>query len=440
MSAFDQAFIKAYKQQGSALKSVSLETVLSAPGANVEDDRPEVSAASTLAETKLSDVMAVLEKHSDRVAHSQTVAEAPCAAAEKQVAEKNETETTGQVPLPVKRKTADKSRQKRQKKAAPAPTLEELDLPEVIYRLDPPSPAVPQAPRTTSFTSSPSREEVSPQSSLNLPAAEQSEQAFNGLSTRRDDEQATMPTDAPAMGFHSQATIRVFQPMLQVDHLAWPKVCYRLETTAALELNRLTEALLNKNQQGMKLLAVGGIQRGEGATTLVLCAARRLVARSVKTVIIDADLTEPQLAKRLGLLPQLGWEEIAAGRQPVEEVLVESITDNLAILPLCGPFAIADISYAAQRLMAESLNTLRKNYDLVLMDLGPLENPRSFGDLTAGELHRAIDAVILVHNVGKTPAAGLLPVQHFLASVGVPVIGVIENFVRAPFMPRPTDS
>ena len=102
---------------------------------------------------------------------------------------------------------------------------------------------------------------------------------------------------------------------------------------------------------------------------MLLCAARRLAARGKKIVIVDADLSDPQLAKRLGLLPQLGWEDVAAGRQPVEEVLIESATDNIAVLPLCTPLDISGISYAAKRLMAECLNTLRNNYDLVLMDL-----------------------------------------------------------------------
>ena len=149
----------------------------------------------------------------------------------------------------------------------------------------------------------------------------------------------------------------------------------------------------------------------------------------MKIVLVDADLGEPQLAKRLGLLPQLGWEDVASGRQPVEEVLVESSADNLVVLPLCGPLAISEISYASQRIMAESLEMLRKNYDLVLLDLGPLENPQSLGDLASGGLNCRIDAVTIVHKTGKVLATCLPAVRQSLAAAGVAVTGVIENFV-----------
>jgi Mrp family chromosome partitioning ATPase len=249
------------------------------------------------------------------------------------------------------------------------------------------------------------------------------------------DSLSSQATGLATTGFYPESAIRVFQPMLQVDHFAWPRVCQRLESIAAVELNRLAETLLAAAKQGMKVVGLCGGQRGEGATTLLLCAARQLLARNVKTVLVDADLAQPQLAKRLGLLPQLGWEDVASGRQPVEEVLVESAADNIAVLPLCGPLTISDISFASQRIMAESLDTLRKNYDLVLLDLGPLENPRSMGDLASGGLNCRIDAVTVVHKVGKILATCLPAVRQSLAAAGVAVTGVIENFV--PNFPTP---
>ncbi len=260
-----------------------------------------------------------------------------------------------------------------------------------------------------------------------LPERYAKNQRFDGPAAGAQRSQASA---SPGGGFYGETGIRVFQPMLQVDHFAWPKVCHRLESVAAGELDRLAETLLAAVKQGMKVIGLSGGVRGEGATTLLLCAARRMIKRGVKTVAVDADLGEPQLSKRLGLLPQLGWEDVASGHQPVEEVLVESVTDNLAVMPLCGPLAISGISYASQRMMAESLNTLRKNYDLILLDLGPLENPRSLGELGSGGLNCRIDAVMLVHKAGKVLATCMPQARQALAASGAAVIGVIENFVQ----------
>ena len=38
---------------------------------------------------------------------------------------------------------------------------------------------------------------------------------------------------------------------------------------------------------------------------------RRLAERGIKSVLVDADLTRPRLAKRLGVQPQFGWNEIS---------------------------------------------------------------------------------------------------------------------------------
>jgi Mrp family chromosome partitioning ATPase len=447
MTALDQAFIKAYKHQGPADRSAPTDAAPSAPGGDINADQIEDQIASTV--SKLNDVMAALEKPSGKIADTPAAADTPAVSDTNQSGE-NEGKVLAFAPSSSARESKFKSVRKRKKKTPPAPTLDELDVPEAIYRLDPPAPTIPDAPRGASFMSVSPHEKPLPENSSNVPpwnatdsAAEaelrQSEIADSRPSsdtqkTRRfDAPQGNTPpgqeTDSSARGFYPESAIRVFQPMLQVDHFAWPKVCHRLESIAGVELDRLADTLIAAAKQGLKVVGLGSGQRGEGATTLLLCAARRLATRNVKTVLVDADLGEPQLAKRLGLLPQLGWEDVAGGRQPVEEVLVESAVDNLAVLPLCGPLTISDISYASQRIMAESLDTLRKHYDLVLMDLGPLEIPRSLGDLTSGGLNCRIDAVAVVHKIGKILATCLPAVRQSLASAGVAVAGVIENFV-----------
>jgi Mrp family chromosome partitioning ATPase len=450
MSSLDQAFIKAYRHPGPADRSAPTEVNPSAPGPAIDSNQIDAQIASTA--SKLNDVMAALQKPSGKIADTPTAESAALSEAPQTV--KNEGQILGVSPPPSTRATKSKAGQKRKKKPVPAPTLDELDVPEAIYRLDPPSPTIPDGPRGASFASALPQEKTLPASPSRLPPGNmtdsgsapgptQSEIAASypadTQKNRRFDSPQGDPHSSQATGLSTQgypeSAIRVFQPMLQVDHFAWPKVCQRMESIAAKELNRLAETLIAATKQGMKVLGLCSGQRGEGATTLLLCAARQLAARNVKIVLVDADLDEPQLAKRLGLLPQLGWEDVASGRQPVEEVLVESTADNITVLPLCGPLTISEISFASQRILAESLETLRKNYDLVLLDLGPLENPRSLGDLGCGGLNCRIDAVTVVHKVGKILATCQPAVRQSLAAAGVAVTGVIENFV--PNLPTP---
>ncbi len=60
------------------------------------------------------------------------------------------------------------------------------------------------------------------------------------------------PENADAVGTPTAPAIRLFQPMLQVDHFAWPKVCGRLETGANAELDRVIETLVAAQIRGKR--------------------------------------------------------------------------------------------------------------------------------------------------------------------------------------------
>ena len=132
-----------------------------------------------------------------------------------------------------------------------------------------------------------------------------------------------------------EAASREFKPAWQVDHFTWPAIVSAVDFVRRDELDHLADAILAVNNQGEKVLAIGGCHRGEGATTMLLCAARRLAERGVRLAMVDADLARPRLAKRLGLQPQLGWDETnddEEGRR-IDEAMIEATGNNLAVLP-----------------------------------------------------------------------------------------------------------
>ena len=226
-----------------------------------------------------------------------------------------------------------------------------------------------------------------------------------------------------------------FQPMLQVDQFAWPAVCCRLREAAGDELDRLADALVQLMARGKRVVAIGGCRRGEGATTVLLCAGRRLAELGLNLVLADAHLADPQLACRLGLQPESGWEDVLAGRLPLEEAVIESAGDRLAVLPL-RPVALASRQWDASGVsedetrLVESIRTLAAHYDLVLLDPGPLEELGVAGASLARGIGSRLDAIVLVHHGGVTPPEDLDEVRRRLAATEIVQVGVIENFVR----------
>ncbi len=211
----------------------------------------------------------------------------------------------------------------------------------------------------------------------------------------------------------------VFRPAFQVEQFAWSAGATRLGRAAGIQLDRLADGLAGGLAEGHRVAALAGCRRGEGCTTLLLCAARRLAERGLKVIMVDADFDTPALGRRLGLLPQTGWEDVLAGRLPLGEAVIESHADGLAVLPLRGPLAAdADALPTGQ-----TFATLRKHYDLVLVDLGKLDPPAQ------SVARQGIEVVVLVRNVRLTPAEEVAGVGDRLAASGIWQSGVAENFV-----------
>ena len=233
-------------------------------------------------------------------------------------------------------------------------------------------------------------------------------------------------TDAALSTAPKQAP-RAWRPMLQVDHLLWPKLCGNLRTKAGQQLGQLAESLQDLVRQGQKVIGLGGCGAGEGVTTVLLTAARELADRGLKVALVDGNLPSPQLAQRLGLLPQVGWEEALSGRMPLEEVLVESIADRLCVLPVREPYAGSGSADDEKRI-ASSLDTLEQHFDVVLVDLGCLEHREVVSGALARGLGRRLHSVVLVQNVRATTPNRLAEVELWLSSAGIHEAGVVQNF------------
>ena len=165
---------------------------------------------------------------------------------------------------------------------------------------------------------------------------------------------------------------------------------------------------------------------------MLLCAARRLAERGIKAVLVDADRNRPRLAKRLGVQPQFGWDETSAddGRT-LDQAVVEAVTNNLALAPLRDPSAKHDPAADDWSRLAACLETLRRHYEMVLVDFGPLEDIRQIGHAMAQTTGGKIDAVLLVHNRRITAEETLAGVEQRLSAAGIAVAGLIENFVAS---------
>jgi len=208
--------------------------------------------------------------------------------------------------------------------------------------------------------------------------------------------------------------------------LTWPAECRRFLESSRREFEHLTDRLLQlARQHKQKAVAVTGLYRGEGRSGFLVALARCLCDRGARPVLIDADFLSPALAQRFGAERVRGWEEMLAGAARLDDVLLSGNGPALTILPSQERSGRAH-ELAASLKATITLGMLREEFDLLLIDVGPLLEQHSTA--TAFLNANRVDSAILLHDERNANAAVLQQARHKLQSAGVRLLGVVKNF------------
>src|SRR3954451_2388324 len=122
--------------------------------------------------------------------------------------------------------------------------------------------------------------------------------------------------------------------------LEWPATVRALEREHGERFDRLGDALIEaRDRRELKILLFTSCHRAEGRTSLVLTLARSLARRAGRTLLVDADLSGPMLARSLGLRPRLGLDDVIEDGVATADAVIDAPDDHLSILPLRAPVA-----------------------------------------------------------------------------------------------------
>ncbi len=209
-----------------------------------------------------------------------------------------------------------------------------------------------------------------------------------------------------------------------IAELQWPALVLTLEREWGERFEKMGQLLLTaRRRQNLKVILFTSCHRAEGRTTLVLTLARALSRQPIRTLVLDADLTGPMVARLLGLRPEVGLDDVVENGHAVADALIEAPDDHLAVLPMRSAVG-RPRDFLASPAWTCTLARLRREFDLILVDGGPL-----FTGLSAAVLHRSVDAAILVNHRGMTGDRAVLRAREVLEAGGVPLLGLAETFV-----------
>ena len=222
------------------------------------------------------------------------------------------------------------------------------------------------------------------------------------------------------------------KPALEVDAVRWPAICETLLARHAERFDGLAAELRRETESGHKVTAISGTRHGEGRSTMALCLARRLALLGTRLVLVDADFATPSLVERLGIGVARGWESVLAGDELLWEVMIESVADRLALLPLAATVNAEYLAGAMFRLAA-TLHELADHYEVVLVDAGPLaaEWATQQSNFTQWLLEPSVgvQGIILAHDVRHGEPGRLAAGCLQLADARQRQLGIAEMFV-----------
>jgi capsular exopolysaccharide synthesis family protein len=143
--------------------------------------------------------------------------------------------------------------------------------------------------------------------------------------------------------------------------------------------------------------------------------------------LIDADLRRPQIHRKFGLQNRLGLSDLFLLVRPLDMlphgVIQNDEVSKLAIIT-SGKLPPNPAELLTSQKMAQFLEMLNREYDMVLLDTPPVLNVTD-----AAALSTKVDGTILVAKPGVTKLKDFQQALEQLKAVGAHVLGVVLNEV-----------
>jgi polysaccharide biosynthesis transport protein len=189
--------------------------------------------------------------------------------------------------------------------------------------------------------------------------------------TVKTPDDVTQQLGLPFLGMVPAATLgRVGETDLTEADLP---IVLREPQSAAAEAYRVIRTNLIFSAPGAKgrLVLFGSANPGEGKTTTVANLAASLAQNGARVLAVDADLRRPTLHRHFGLDHTPGLTDVVVARAKTAEVVRATPIAGLSVLP-CGYIPPNPAELLGSDALRETLHSLRKKYDWVLVDAPPI--------------------------------------------------------------------
>lgn len=190
---------------------------------------------------------------------------------------------------------------------------------------------------------------------------------------------------------------------------------------------KLLKTLEFRHGAPIRRLVISSALSNEGKSTVVAHLAMAAAMQSWRTLLVDANLWQPEQHRLFNLQTSPGLAEVLEGKLTLQQSVQPTRTANLAVLTSNNLSQSSFVMESAR--MKSLLAEAEEQFDLVILD-----TPSIISCADAFELSRDSDGLVLVVCPGVTTRNGLAQVWADLSlnKDGVRFIGFVVNRVNMP--------
>lgn len=184
-----------------------------------------------------------------------------------------------------------------------------------------------------------------------------------------------------------------------------------------------TNIELKKSLFKARTFAIVSANAGEGKTTTLSNLAYVYAAAGYSTLMIDADLRRPRLARYAEMEDAVGLSNYLTSDMPLKDAVFRTNVPNLYLMP-SGPQPVDPSGVLGSYRMDQLLNETSRRFDIVFFDSPPV-----LGVSDASLLVSKVDATLIVLQPRKMPLKALLRTKSIINNVGGQIMGLVMNNV-----------
>jgi capsular exopolysaccharide synthesis family protein len=178
------------------------------------------------------------------------------------------------------------------------------------------------------------------------------------------------------------------------------------------------------------VIAITSAVPDEGKTTTSWSLARVAALSGQKVIIVDCDLRRRSLSGFIDVKSAVGLSAVVSEPARLAEAIVNDAASGASVIPaLVDDFMVNDLVGSPE--MRAFIETLRKNYDLVVLDCPPV--------LTVADAIAAVmlaDCTVVVTRANRTRARVVRAAINQIEAAGGEVAGLALNCVEPRFVGR----